>query len=35
MPNAPFQNWTFLHVNDSHMGTARSYRFRPAVNQRW
>lgn len=28
-------NWTFLHVNDSHMGTPRSYRFRPAVNQRW
>lgn len=27
--------WTFLHVNDSHMGTARSYRFRPAINQRW
>ncbi len=27
--------WTFLHVNDSHMGTARSYRFRPAVNKRW
>ena len=30
--NAP---WTFLHVNDSHMGTPRSYRFRPAVNERW
>ncbi|MEE2844836.1 MAG: hypothetical protein VX761_10045 [Planctomycetota bacterium] len=28
-------NWTFLHVNDSHMGTPRSYRFRPAVNRRW
>ncbi len=27
--------WTFLHVNDSHMGTPRSYRFRPAVNRRW
>ena len=27
--------WTFLHVNDSHMGTPRSYRFRPAVNARW
>lgn len=25
----------FLHVNDSHMGTPRSYRFRPAVNARW
>lgn len=35
MPHTPFQDWTFLHVNDSHMGTARSYRFRPAVNQRW
>lgn len=32
MPHHP---WTFLHVNDSHLGTARSYRFRPAVNQRW
>lgn len=29
------QSWTFLHVNDSHMGTARSYRFRPAINKRW
>ena len=29
------RNWTFLHVNDSHMGTPRSYRFRPAINQRW
>lgn len=28
-------SWRFLHVNDSHMGTPRSYRFRPAVNQRW
>ena len=28
-------SWTFLHVNDSHMGTPRSYRFRPAINQRW
>ncbi|MCH8828297.1 MAG: metallophosphoesterase [Planctomycetes bacterium] len=27
--------WTFLHANDSHLGTARSFRFRPAVNQRW
>ncbi len=27
--------WTFLHVNDSHMGTPRSYRFRPAINRRW
>jgi 3',5'-cyclic AMP phosphodiesterase CpdA len=27
--------WRFLHVNDSHMGTPRSYRFRPAVNRRW
>ena len=27
--------WKFLHVNDSHMGTPRSYRFRPAINQRW
>ncbi len=28
-------SWTFLHVNDSHMGTPRSYRFRPAINRRW
>ncbi|MEC9095203.1 MAG: metallophosphoesterase [Planctomycetota bacterium] len=27
--------WTFLHVNDSHLGSPRSYRFRPAINQRW
>jgi predicted phosphodiesterase len=27
--------WTFLHANDSHLGTARSYRFRPAINRRW
>ena len=32
LPNSP---WSFLHVNDSHMGTPRSYRFRPAINQRW
>lgn len=31
----PEESWTFLHVNDSHMGTPRSYRFRPAINQRW
>ena len=29
------EGWTFLHVNDSHMGTPRSYRFRPAINRRW
>ena len=29
------ENWTFLHAGDSHMGTPRSYRFRPAINQRW
>ena len=28
-------SWTFLHVDDSHMGTPRSYRFRPAINERW
>lgn len=28
-------SWTFLHVNDGHIGTARSYRFRPAINRRW
>lgn len=35
MPAADQNHWTFLHVNDSHMGTPRSYRFRPAINQRW
>jgi len=35
MPGSDRRNWTFLHVNDSHMGTPRSYRFRPAVNKRW
>lgn len=33
--NQPDHQWTFLHVNDSHMGTPRSYRFRPAINKRW
>lgn len=27
--------WTFLHAGDSHLGTPRSYRFRPAINRRW
>lgn len=27
--------WTFLHACDSHLGTPRSYRFRPAINRRW
>jgi 3',5'-cyclic AMP phosphodiesterase CpdA len=31
----PNSAWTFLHVNDNHMGTPRSYRFRPAINRRW
>lgn len=35
MSNSNRPTWTFLHVNDSHMGTPRSYRFRPAVNRRW
>ena len=35
MTTNPHEPWTFLHVNDSHMGTARSYRFRPAINKRW
>ncbi len=26
-------NWTFLHVNDSHMCTPRSFRFRPVINR--
>lgn len=29
------KDFTFLHVNDYHIGTPRSYRFRPAVNRRW
>ena len=28
-------SWTFLHANDSHLGSPRSYRFRPAINRRW
>ena len=28
-------DWTFLHACDSHLGTPRSYRFRPAINKRW
>ena len=28
-------SWTFLHACDSHLGTPRSYRFRPAINHRW
>ena len=28
-------SWTFLQFNDSHMGTPRSFRFRPAINRRW
>lgn len=35
MPAAEQTGWTFIHVNDSHMGTPRSFRFRPAVNRRW
>lgn len=30
-----FSPFAFLHINDHHIGTPRSYRFRPAVNQRW
>jgi len=30
-----FAPFSFLHVNDHHIGTARSYRFRPAINRRW
>jgi 3',5'-cyclic AMP phosphodiesterase CpdA len=30
-----FAPFTFLHVNDHHIGSPRSYRFRPAVNERW
>jgi len=28
-------SWRFAHANDSHLGTPRSYRFRPAINARW
>ncbi len=35
MPASTPDTWTFLHANDSHMGTPRSFRFRPAVNERW
>ncbi len=27
--------WSFLFACDSHLGTPRSYRFRPAINRRW
>ncbi|MBI3947190.1 MAG: metallophosphoesterase [Armatimonadetes bacterium] len=30
-----FSPFTFLHINDHHLGTPRSYRFRPAINRRW
>ncbi|MFH1569029.1 MAG: metallophosphoesterase, partial [Gemmatimonadota bacterium] len=30
-----FAPFTFVHVNDHHLGTPRSYRFRPAINRRW
>ena len=30
-----FAPFTFLHVTDHHLGTPRSYRFRPAINRRW
>ncbi len=30
-----FSPFTFLHINDHHIGTPRSYRFRPAINKRW
>lgn len=35
MSSKSTESWTFAHVNDSHMGTARSFRFRPAINKRW
>ena len=35
VPDAAVRSWSFLHANDSHMGTPRSYRFRPAINKRW
>ena len=28
-------DFTFLFVCDYHLGTPRSYRFRPAINARW
>ena len=28
-------SWSFLHANDSHMGSPQSFRFRPAINRRW
>lgn len=31
----PFTPFAFLHINDHHIGTPRSYRFRPAINRRW
>lgn len=28
-------SWTFLHVTDIHIGSPRSFRFRPAYNDNW
>lgn len=28
-------NWSFLFACDSHLGSPRSFRFRPAINKRW
>lgn len=30
-----FSPFTFLHITDHHVGTARSYRFRPTMARRW
>ncbi|HJN15176.1 MAG TPA: metallophosphoesterase [Armatimonadota bacterium] len=30
-----FSPFTFLHINDHHLGTPRSYRYRPSMTRRW
>lgn len=30
-----FQPFTFAHINDHHLGTPRSYRYRPTMTRRW
>lgn len=31
----PDHSWTFAHVTDIHIGSERSYRFNPALNENW
>ena len=29
------QPWTFVHVTDIHVGSPKSFRFQPALNENW